>query len=70
MVRLSQSQSGPLLIHITGFVTRVARRVAQELLEHMSLPSVFTGVSVAHLLVLCVVLIDHCFLVAIALSVL
>ena len=36
----------------------------------MGLPSVFTGVSVAHLLVLCVALVDHCFLVAIELSVL
>jgi hypothetical protein len=34
----------------------------------MSLPSVFSGVSVAHLLVLCVVLVDHCFLVDIVLS--
>ena len=33
MVRLSQSQSDPLLIHIAGFVTRVARRLAQELLR-------------------------------------
>jgi hypothetical protein len=33
IMKHAQSQSGSLLIYITGFVTRVTRRVAQELLR-------------------------------------
>jgi hypothetical protein len=51
---------------ITGFVTRLTRRVplvAQELLtiaEHPSSPQVFSGVSVTRSLVLCVCFVERC----------
>ena len=51
---------------ITGFVTRLTRRVPlveQELLtlpEHLSLPPVFTGVRVTRSLVLYVCFVDRC----------
>ena len=52
---------------ITGFVSRVARRVPlveQELptlLEHLSSPPDFSGVRVTRSLVLCVCFVDRCF---------
>jgi hypothetical protein len=52
--------------HITGFVTRLTRRVPvveQDLLtlpEHMSSPPVFRGVRVIRSLVLCVCFVDRC----------
>jgi hypothetical protein len=51
---------------ITGFVTRLTWRVPlveQELLtlpEHMSSPSVFSGIHVTRSLVLCVCFVDRC----------
>jgi hypothetical protein len=51
---------------ITGFVTRLARRVSlveQELLtlpEHLSSPQVFCGVRVNRFLALCVCFVDRC----------
>ena len=51
---------------ITGFVTRLTRRVplvVQELLtlpEHLSSPPVFSGVRVTRSLVLCVCFVDRC----------
>ena len=57
---LSYALSGHLLI-ITGFVTRVTRRVPHEeqelptLPEHQSSPPVFSGVRVSRSLVFCVV---------------
>jgi len=59
----------PLMPHsrlITGFVTRLTRRVPlveQELLtllEHLSSPAVFSGVRVTRSLVLCVCFVDSC----------
>ena len=64
---------------ITGFVTRLTRRVSlveQELLTlpgHLSSPPVSSGVRVTRSLVLCVCIVDRCFvlfLLAIVLSVL
>ena len=55
----------PFLL-ITGFVTRLTRRVSlveQELLtisEHLSSPPVFSGVRVTRSLVLCVCFVDRC----------
>jgi len=55
------------LLLITGFVTRLTRRVTlveQELLtlpEHLSLSPVFNGVRVTRSLVLCVCFVDRCF---------
>jgi hypothetical protein len=51
---------------ITGFVTRLTRRVPlveQELLtlpEHLSSPPVFSGVRITRYLVLCVCFVDRC----------
>jgi hypothetical protein len=51
---------------ITGFVTRLTRRVSlveQELLtlpEHLSSPPVFSGVCVSRYLVLCACFVDRC----------
>ena len=51
---------------ITGFVTRLIRRVSlveQELLtppEHMSSSPVFSGVRVTRSIVLCICFVDHC----------
>jgi len=51
---------------ITGFETRLTRRVSpveQELLtlpEHLSSPPVFSGVRVTRSLVLCVYIVDRC----------
>jgi hypothetical protein len=51
---------------ITGFVTRLTRRVPlveQEplnLLEHLSSPPVFSGIRVTRSLVLCVCFLDRC----------
>jgi hypothetical protein len=48
---------------ITGFVTRLTRRVSLvklTLLEHLSSPSLFSGVRVTRSLVLCVCFEDHC----------
>ena len=63
---VSTSRSFPHSRLITGFVTRLTRRVPlveQELLtlpEHLSSPSVFSGVRVTRSLVLYVCLVDHC----------
>ena len=60
------SQSFPHSWLITGFVTRLTRRVplvAQELLtiaEHPSSPQVFSGVRVTRSLVLCVCFVERC----------
>ena len=58
--------SSPLSWLITGFVTRLTRRVSlveQELLtlpEHMSSPPVFSGICATRSLVLCVCFVDCC----------
>ena len=78
---VNTSQSFPHSWIITGFVTRLTRQVPlveQELLtllEHLSLPPVFSGVCVIRSLVLCVCFVDRClsfvlFLLTIVLSVL
>ena len=60
------SRSFPHSWLITGFVTRLTRRmslVEQELLtllEHLSSSPVFSGVRVTRSLVLCVCFVDHC----------
>ena len=52
---------------VTGFVTRLTRRVSLvkqklfTLLEHLSSPSVFSGVHVTRYLVFYVCFVDHCF---------
>ena len=78
---VNTSRSFPHSRLITGFVTRLTRRVPlveQELLTlpvHLSSPPVFSGVRVTRSLVLYVCFVDHClsfctFLLAIVLSVL
>jgi hypothetical protein len=63
---VNTSRSFPHSRLITGFVTRLTRRVPlveQELLtlpEHMSSHPVFTGVRVTRSLVLYVCFVDHC----------
>ena len=63
---VNTSQSFPHWWLITGFVTRLTRRmspVKQELLtilEHPSSPPVLSGVHVTRSLVLCVCFIDRC----------
>jgi hypothetical protein len=63
---VSTSWSFPRSWLITGFVTRLTRRVSlveQELLtlpEHLSSPPVFSGVRVIRSLVLYVCFVDHC----------
>ena len=63
---VNTSQSFPHSWLITGFVTRLTRRmspVKQELLtilEHPSSPPVLSGVHVTRSLVLCVCFIDRC----------
>ena len=63
---VNTSRSFPHSRLITGFVTRLTRRVSvveHELLirpENLSSPSVFTGVRVTRSLVLCVCFVDHC----------
>jgi hypothetical protein len=60
------SRSSPHSLLITGFVTRLTRRVPlveQKRLthpEHLSSPPVFCGVRVTLSLVLCVCFVDHC----------
>jgi hypothetical protein len=60
------SRSFPHSWLITGFVSRLTRRVSlveQKLLtlpEHLSSPSVFSGVRFTRSLVLCVSFVDHC----------
>jgi hypothetical protein len=60
------SWSFPHLLLITGFVTRLTRRVPlveQELLtlpQHLRSSPVFIGVRVTRSLVLCVCVLDHC----------
>jgi hypothetical protein len=64
---VSTSRSFPNSRLITGFVTRLTRRVPlveQKLLtlpEHLSSPSVFSGVRVTRSLVLYVCFVDRCF---------
>jgi hypothetical protein len=63
---VNTSRSFPHSRLITGFVTRLTRRVSlveQELLtlsEHLSSPPVFSGVRVTRSLVLYVCFVDHC----------
>ena len=63
---VNTSRSFPHSQLITGFVTRLTRRVPlveQELLtfpEHLSSPQVFSGVRVTRSLVLCVCFADRC----------
>ena len=63
---VSTSRSFPHSWLITGFVTRLTRRVPLvevELLilpEHLSSPPAFSGVRVTWSLVLCVCFVDHC----------
>ena len=63
---VNTSRSFPHSRHITRFVTRLTRQiplVEQELftlLEHLSSPSVFSGVRVTRSLVLCVCFVDCC----------
>jgi len=63
---VSTSRSFPYSWFITGFITRLARRmslVEQELLtlpDHLSSPPVFSGVRVTRCLVLCVCFVDRC----------
>ena len=63
---INTSRSFPRSWLITGFVTRLTRRVSlvkQELLtipEHLSSPPVFSGVRVIRSLVLYVCFVDHC----------
>ena len=63
---VNTSRSFPHLWYITGFVTRLARRVPlveQELLtssEHLRSPPVFGGVRVTRSLVLYVCFVDSC----------
>ena len=63
---VSTSRSFPHSWLITGFVTRLTRRmplVKQELPtlpEHLSSPPVFSGVRVTRSLVLCVCFVDRC----------
>ena len=64
--KVNTSRSFPRSWLITGFVTRLTRRVSlveQELLtlpEHLSSPPVFSGVCVSRYLVLCVCFVDLC----------
>jgi hypothetical protein len=78
---VNTSRSFPHSRLITGFVTRLTRRVSlvqQELLtlpQHMSSPPVFSGARVTRTLVLSVCFVDRClsfvlFLLAIVLSIL
>jgi hypothetical protein len=80
-ILLNTSRSFPCSWLITGFVTRLTRRVSlveQELPtlpQHLSSPPVFSGVRVTRSLVLYVCFVDRClsfctFLLAIVLSVL
>jgi hypothetical protein len=63
---VNTSRSFPRSWFITGFVTRLTRRmslVEQELLtlsEHLSSPPVFSVVRVTRSLVLCVCFVDRC----------
>ena len=63
---VNTSRSFPRSWLISGFVTRLTRRVSlveQELLtfpEHLSSPPVFCGVRVTRYLVLCVCFVDRC----------
>ena len=63
---VNTSRSFPCSWLITGFVTRLPRRVSlmeQGLLtlpEHLSSPPVFSGVRVTRSLVLCVCFVDRC----------
>ena len=63
---VNTSRSFPHSRLITGFVTRITRRVPlvkQELFtlpEHPSSPPVFSGVRVTRSLVLCVCFVDRC----------
>jgi hypothetical protein len=63
---VSTSRSFPHSWLITGFVTRLTRRVPLlelellTLLEHLSSPSVLSGVRVTRSLVLCVCFVDRC----------
>jgi hypothetical protein len=63
---VNTSRSFPRSWLITGFVTRLTRRVSlveQELLtlpEHLSLPPVFSGIRVTRYLVLYVCFVDRC----------
>ena len=63
---VSTSRSFPHSWFITGFITRLARRMSQfgqELLtlpDHLSSPPVFSGVRVTRCLVLCVCFVDRC----------
>ena len=63
---VSTSRSFPHSWFITGFITRLARRmslVEQELLtlpDHLSSPPVFSEVRVTRCLVLCVCFVDRC----------
>jgi hypothetical protein len=63
---VSTSRSFPRSWLITGFVTRLTRRMSLvekellTLLEHMSSPSVFSGVRVTRSLVLYVCFVDRC----------
>ena len=60
------SRSFPHSWLITGFVTRLIRRVSlvehdlPTLPEHLSSPPVFSGIRVTRYLVWCVCLVDHC----------
>jgi hypothetical protein len=64
---VNSCRSFPHLWLITGFVTRLTRRVPlveQELLTlpgYLSLPSTFCGVLFTRSLVLCVCFVDRCF---------
>jgi hypothetical protein len=63
---VNTSQSFPHSWIITGFVSRLTRQVPLveqdllTLLEHLSLPPVFSGVCVIRSLVLCVCFVDRC----------
>jgi hypothetical protein len=63
---VSTSRSFPRSWLITGFVTRLTRRMSLvekellTLLEHMSSPPVFSGVRVTRSLVLYVCFVDRC----------
>ena len=56
---ISIFRSFPHSRFITGFVTRLTRRV--PLAEHLSSSPVFSGVRVTRCLVLCVCFVDRCF---------
>ena len=60
---VNTSRSFPRSRLITGFVTRLTRRVEQELLtlpEHLSSPPCFSGIHVNGSLPLCVCFVDRC----------